>query len=153
ETAENDALIARKRGEQLAADQITTKDKEKIDSDPAEAVPWAGQFKSEKRGVVNNDHDDRKRAEKIEPRLAVAILKARIDCRLSHGIPGALISKLYLTCSRSLDRYLAAVPAMSRFPTAPFATVSLRPNAHQSYFGDWAEIFQLFAPERKKLGR
>jgi hypothetical protein len=108
-------LIARKWGEQLAADQITTKNKEQIDTDPAEAVHSPGQFESEQRGVVNNDHDDRKRAEKIEARLAFAISKARIDSHL--------------------------------------ATVSLRPNAHQSYFGVAAEIFQLFAPVTKKKPR
>ena len=42
EPAEIDALTAAKRGEQLAADQITTKDKEKIDTDPAEAVHSPG---------------------------------------------------------------------------------------------------------------
>src|SRR6059058_3827515 len=80
EPAEFDALIARKRGEQLAADQITAKDKEKIDTDPAEAVHSPGQFESEKGGVINNDYDDRKRAEKIEAGLAFAISKARINC-------------------------------------------------------------------------
>jgi hypothetical protein len=66
----------------LAADQITAKDKEKIDTDPAEAVRSPGQFESEKRGVINNDHDDGECSEKIEPGLAFAILKARIDCWL-----------------------------------------------------------------------
>jgi hypothetical protein len=42
ESAELDALIPRKCGEQLPADQITTKDKEKIDTDPAEAVHSPG---------------------------------------------------------------------------------------------------------------
>jgi hypothetical protein len=79
EPAELDALIARKRGEQLAADQITAKDKEKIDPDPAEPVHSPRQFESEKRGVINDDHDDRERSEKIESGLAFAILKARID--------------------------------------------------------------------------
>jgi hypothetical protein len=69
----------------LAADQITTKDKEKIDTDPAEAVHSAGQFESEQCGVVNNDDDDGKRAEKIEPGLAFAILKARIDSHFATG--------------------------------------------------------------------
>jgi hypothetical protein len=80
EPAELDALIARKQREQLATDQITTQDKEKIDTDPPETVhsPW--QFESEKRGVVNNDYDDRKRAEKIEAGLTFAISKARINC-------------------------------------------------------------------------
>jgi hypothetical protein len=85
-------LIAHKRREQLATDQITTKDKEKIDADPAEAVHSAGQFESEKRGVVNNDYDDRKRAEQIEAGLAFAISKARIDferrrsCSVAHEL-------------------------------------------------------------------
>src|SRR6266576_6676543 len=79
EPAEIDALTAPEQGKQLPADQITTKNKEKIDSDPPEAVHSSGQFESEKRGVVNNDYDDCKRAQKIEAGLAFAILKARID--------------------------------------------------------------------------
>jgi len=63
----------------LAADQITAEDKEKIDTDPAEAIDPAGQFESEKRGVVNDDHDDGERAEKIETWLALTILKARFQ--------------------------------------------------------------------------
>jgi hypothetical protein len=66
----------------LAADQITAKDKEKIDPDPAEAVNTAGQFESEKCGVVNDDHDNGKCAEKIEAGLAFAILKPRINCEI-----------------------------------------------------------------------
>jgi hypothetical protein len=85
----------------LAANQITAEDKEKIDTDPAKAVHSAGQLKPEQCGVVNNDHDDGKRAEKIEAGLAFAISEARID--------------FY------------------------FATVRLRPNPHQSYFGNCAE--------------
>src|SRR5204863_4658709 len=94
---------SRKRGEQLAADQITTKDKEQIDTDPAEAVHAPGQFESEKCGVIDDHHDNRKRAKKIEAGLAFAISKARINCG--------------------------------------FARLN-RPNAHQSYFGDWAESFR-----------
>src|SRR4029077_12303339 len=77
--AEFDALMPRKRVEQLAADQITAKHKEKIDTNPAEAIYSAGQFESEQCGMVNNDDDDRERAKKIEAGLAFAILKARID--------------------------------------------------------------------------
>jgi hypothetical protein len=85
----------RKRGEQLAADQITAKHKEKIDTDPAKAVHPAGQFESKKRSVINDHHDDRKRAQKIEARLAFAILKARIDpelvrsCSVAHQLTQA----------------------------------------------------------------
>jgi len=93
----------------LAADQITTKDKEEIDTDPAEAVHSAWQFESEKRGVVNDDYDDRERTEKIEAGLAFAISKARIDSEPEWH--------------------------------SGFARLN-QPNAHQSYFGDWAEIFQ-----------
>jgi hypothetical protein len=40
---------------------------------------------------------------------------------------------------------------MLRFPTAPFPTVSLRPNAHQSHFGDWAEnLSVIFASDEEK---
>ena len=69
----------------MAADQVAAEDKEKIDTDPAEAIEPAGKFESKKCGVVNDDHDNRERAEKIETRLAFAILKARIDYRLAHG--------------------------------------------------------------------
>jgi len=74
-----DRLFACERGEQLAAYQVTTEDKEKIDTDPAEAINAAGQFESEKRRVINDDNNDGKRTEKIETRLAFAISKARID--------------------------------------------------------------------------
>src|SRR5438128_11571738 len=77
--------ILRERSEQLSTDQITAQDEEKIDTDPAEAIDPAGQFESEKRGVVNDDDDDGERAEKIETRLALAILKARIDYGFSHS--------------------------------------------------------------------
>jgi hypothetical protein len=35
--------------------------------------------------VVNDDDDDGEGAEKIEPRLALAISKARIDCSFVRG--------------------------------------------------------------------
>jgi hypothetical protein len=83
----------------LAPDQLTTKNKEKIDTDPSETVHTPGQFESEKRGVINDDHNDRERAQKIEAGLAFAILKARIDfvvslrsewrCSLSCGLMNA----------------------------------------------------------------
>jgi hypothetical protein len=98
----------------LAADQITAKDKEKIDADPSEAVNPARQFESEQCGVVNNNDDDGKRAEKIEAGLAFAISKARIDFH--------------------------------------FATVRLRRNAHQSYFGNRAKNLSVIcASDEKKL--
>jgi hypothetical protein len=96
----------------LATDQITTKDKEKIDTDPAEAVHSAGQFESEQCGVINDDDDDGERTQKIEAGLAFAISKARIDFH--------------------------------------FATVRLRPNAHQSYFGNWAENLSVICTSDEK---
>jgi len=69
----------------LSADQITAEHKEEVNTDPAEAVDAAGQFESEKGGVINNDHDDGECAEKIETGLAFAILKARIDCLVASG--------------------------------------------------------------------
>src|SRR6476620_3393141 len=110
--AEFEALNTRKRGEQLAADQITAKDKEKIDTDPAEAVHSAGQLESEQCGMVNNDDDDRERAEKIEAGLAFAISKARID--------------FY------------------------FATVRLRRDGHQSYFGNRAKNLSVICASEEK---
>jgi hypothetical protein len=67
----------------LATDQITAKHKEKIHTDPAESVHTPGQFESEKGRVINNDHNDGERAEKIEAGLSFAISKARIDSELS----------------------------------------------------------------------
>ena len=75
-----------KRREQLAADQITAQDEEKIDTDPAKTIDPAGQFESEQRSVINDDHDDGERAEKIETGLAFAILKAWIYRRVTHRI-------------------------------------------------------------------
>ena len=70
----------RVRGAQaIARLSITAKDEEKIDTDPAEAINAAGQFESEKCRVINDDNDDGERTEKIETRLAFAILKARVD--------------------------------------------------------------------------
>jgi hypothetical protein len=66
----------------LSADQVTAEDEEKIDPDPAEAIDAAGQFESEKRGVINDDDDDGESAEKIEPRLAFTIGEARVNCSL-----------------------------------------------------------------------
>ena len=66
----------------MAADQVAAEDKEKIDTDPAKAIDPTGQFESEERGVVNDDDDNRERAEKIEARLTLAISKAWINgCR------------------------------------------------------------------------
>jgi hypothetical protein len=71
-----------KRREQLAAYQVTAKDKEKIDTDPAETIDSPGQFESEKRRVINDDYDDGERSEKIETGLTFAICEARIDFEL-----------------------------------------------------------------------
>ena len=73
----------------MAANQITAKDKEKIDTDPAEAVHSAGQFESEKRRVINDDNNDGERTEKIEARLTFAPLKARVDRSFGYGLVNA----------------------------------------------------------------
>jgi hypothetical protein len=69
--------------EELAADQVTAEDKEKIDADPAETMDAARQREAHDSGVVDDDNDDREGAEKIETRLALAIGKARVDSGLS----------------------------------------------------------------------
>ena len=84
-----DALIARKRCEQLAANQVTTEDEEKIDTDPAKTMHPSGKRKTQDAGVVNNNDEDSERAEKIEAGLAFAILKAGIDCSFAHEIMDA----------------------------------------------------------------
>jgi hypothetical protein len=77
-------LIAACEGrEQLSADQVTAEDEEKIDTDPAKTIDSAGKLESEKRSVINDDHDDGERAEKIETRLAFASGKARINSELT----------------------------------------------------------------------
>ena len=40
----------------------------------------AGQRKTHDAGVINDNDDDGERAEKIEARLALAMLKSRINC-------------------------------------------------------------------------
>ena len=67
----------------MPADQITAENEEQIDADPAEAVHAAGQFETEKPGVIKENGDNGERAEKIEARLALAIAKARVDSELS----------------------------------------------------------------------
>ena len=63
---------------QLSADQITAQDEEEIDADPAPTMHATGHWKAHDAGVVNDDDDDGERAEKIESRLAFAILKTGI---------------------------------------------------------------------------
>lgn len=63
----------------MSADQVTAQDEEEIDADPAEAIEAARRFEPEERGVINRDGDDGERAEKIEPRLALARGEARVN--------------------------------------------------------------------------
>jgi hypothetical protein len=67
----------------LTANQIAAEDEKKIDSNPTESIHPTGQFEPEKRGVVNDNHNDGERAEKIETRLAFAIGKARVNFELT----------------------------------------------------------------------
>jgi hypothetical protein len=77
----------------LSADQVTAEHEKKIDADPAEAINAAGQFESEKRRVINDNNDDGKRTEKIEARLTLATLKARVDSSFGYGlVNGANVS-------------------------------------------------------------
>jgi hypothetical protein len=76
-------MTTRKRGEQLPADQVTAENKEKIDTDPAEAVHSSRQFESEQPCVIKDDYNDRKCAKKVEARLAFAISKAGINSKLA----------------------------------------------------------------------
>lgn len=82
EPAELDGLTARKRCQQLSADQITAENKEKIHTNPAETIRATGQLESEKRSVINNDDDDCQCPEKIETRLALSVLKPRVEINL-----------------------------------------------------------------------
>ena len=83
ESAKFDAVAARERREELAADQVTAEDEEEIDADPAETIEAAGRFETEKRPVINRDNNDCERAKKIEARLALPSREARIDCELA----------------------------------------------------------------------
>jgi RNA polymerase sigma factor (sigma-70 family) len=85
EAAQLDRLTAGKRRKQLTADQIAAEDEEEIDTDPTETMPLARQRETENAAVVNDDNDDGEGTEKVETGLAFAILKARIDCGLTHG--------------------------------------------------------------------
>ena len=80
ESAQVDRLFAGERRKQLTANQVTAESEKKIDPDPTPAIHSAGHRKAHEAGVINDDHDDRERAKKVEARLAFAILKARIDC-------------------------------------------------------------------------
>jgi hypothetical protein len=66
----------------LAANQITAKHEEKIDTDPAKTMHTTSQRKTHDAGVINDDYHDRERAEKIETWLTFAIAEARIDPEL-----------------------------------------------------------------------
>ena len=78
EAAQINVPTPREWREELPADKITAEDEEKIDTDPAEPMYATGQRKAHDAGVVNDDDDDGERAEKIESRLAFAILKTGI---------------------------------------------------------------------------
>ena len=75
---EIDMSILCERREQLATDQITAEEEEKINTDPTPAMDAAGHREAHDSGVVNDNHDNGERTEKIETRLTFAILKARI---------------------------------------------------------------------------
>jgi hypothetical protein len=100
EAREIDALPTLERREQLSADEITAEDEEKIDTDPAEAMPMIRKREAENAGVIDNNDDDGQRTEEIETGLAFAISKARIDYGLAHGF----IDAGNLTDSRSIRR-------------------------------------------------
>lgn len=77
-------LAAREWREQLSTDQIAAEHEEKIDANPAEAMHATGQRQTHNAGVVNEDHDNREGAEKIEARLTFAICEARINSELER---------------------------------------------------------------------
>jgi len=84
-SAEIQTLIARELGEELAANQVAAENEEKVDTNPTPAVDATRQRKTHDAGVINDHDDDRERAEKIETRLALAILKARVEISLKPG--------------------------------------------------------------------
>jgi hypothetical protein len=84
ETPQVDALTASERREQLAADEVTAEHEEKIDTYPAETVHATGERKTHDTCVVDDHHDNGECAEKIEPRLALTIGKARVDYGLTQ---------------------------------------------------------------------
>jgi hypothetical protein len=96
----------------LSADQVSAKDKKKIDANPAEAINAAGQCESEERRMINDDNDDGERTEKIEARLTFATLKARVDSRFGYGlVNGANVAGD--SSSSSSANYLARMPSIS----------------------------------------
>jgi hypothetical protein len=76
-------MAAGEGSEQLPANQVSAKHEKQVDTDPAEAIDSAGKFESEKSGVINDDHNDGEYAEQIETRLALAVLKARVNSELT----------------------------------------------------------------------
>jgi hypothetical protein len=100
EAQEINVLPTLERRKQLSADEITAEDEEKIDTDPAEAMPMIRKREAENAGVIDNNDDDGQRTEEIETGLAFAISKARIDYGLAHGF----IDAGNVTDSRSIRR-------------------------------------------------
>jgi hypothetical protein len=84
EASKIDALATREWREQLSTDQITAENEEKINSDPAKAMHPARQRKTHDPGVINDDHNNRERAKKIEPWLAFTIGESRINSQLER---------------------------------------------------------------------
>jgi len=75
-------LTAHERREQLAANQITAEQEEKIDTDPAKTMHTTSQRKTHDAGVINDHYHNCERAEKIETRVTLAIREAGVDSEL-----------------------------------------------------------------------
>lgn len=75
-------LTTRELRQKLAANQIPAENKKEIDADPTPSVDATRQWETHDAGVINDDEDDRQRAEKIETGLALAALETRVDVTL-----------------------------------------------------------------------
>ena len=104
----------------MTADQVAAEHEKQIDTDPAEAMPVVREGEAENAGVVNDNQDDRDGAEKVETGLTLAILKARIDCCLTHGF----IDARNIADSRSVHTWQETgsdhSPVVSKMSSKPF---------------------------------
>ena len=61
--------------------KINREHEEKVDTDPAKAMHFTRERKPHDAGVINDDNNDRERAEKIETWLTFTTREARIDSK------------------------------------------------------------------------
>jgi hypothetical protein len=76
-------VIAGELRQKLAANQISTKNKEKVYADPTPPMDATRQRKTHDAGVINDDDDDCQCPEEIETGLPLSVLEPRIEINLN----------------------------------------------------------------------